>query len=174
MATSGPSSEDGIGKSGIATPIPSSNASNSGMPTPVNGHIPAMQHHQQQPQHAVPGQPHIVPQGFVYQPQGQQYPTFRYMPGMHQQTPGQVQSPGGQPGHHPHMVHPQQFQQMQQQQAGHQMPGQATQFVMGPNGQPMSVLGGQFFPPGAVPTMLSPHMAGQMAHGRKSLPHPLK
>lgn len=166
MATSGPSSEDGLGKSGISTPVPSSSTSASGVPTPGSAQMLPIQHHQPPgggPQvtalHGMPGRPHMVPQGYVLHPQaGQQYPGFPYVPGTHQQGPGHIQSPGGQ---HPHMIHQQvQSQQMQ----GHQIPGQpAAQFVMGPNGP----IFGQFFPPGAVPAMLSPQMMGQMAHGRK-------
>jgi hypothetical protein len=127
--------------------------------------------------HVMPGQPHMVPQQFVFQPQpGQQYPTFRYATGgagAHQQAGSHAQGQGGQQVHHPHMTHQQlqQFQQMQQQQQmhGHQLQGQpATHIIMGPNGQPMTVTThGQFFSPPPGQPMFSQQMAGQMPPGRK-------
>jgi hypothetical protein len=170
VVTSGSSDDGGLGKSGHPTPIPSSSASAVGTPGPANGqpggHQQAAAQAHNQGVHPMPGQSHMMPQGFVFQPQaGQQYPAFRYP----QAGPQQVSA---------HQAHQQQMSHQQLQQLQQQMQGQpATHIVMGPNGQQMAYTAhGQFvqmpFSPSIHPAgqhMISPQMASQMAGGRESL-----
>lgn len=185
VATSGASSDDGgAGKSGIATPVPSSNASTSGgtgQPGPTHGQTQSGMQMHPQAMHMVAGQPQMIPQGFVLQNQpGQPYPTFRYAPGGAgvAQTPGQGHM---QPGQAPHQAmvhqHQQQLQQLQQQMQGHQPQGsQATHIIVGPNGQPIQYTAhGQLVPMPFSPSMhagtqpmFSPQMANQVPPGRRS------